>query len=493
MVYLSHINKSFQDTQVLDDVSLSLQPGDITTLVGANGAGKTTLLSILLGSVRPDSGAVSVDTEIIGYVPQEIPAANKVVEIFKGIEAWQYEYALSRVGLDAISPDTLTSSLSGGQKTRLAFAKVLAADPEPTVLLLDEPTNNLDAAGLKWLQAFIKDFTGSVLLVSHDRAFINTVATKTLELHNGKLTQYGGNYDFYKEQKAVERQAIQARYEDSVEERKRIEKGMRAIQDRARQGLRRKRPKDNDKAQFDWHQDNVQRSFSSQLKAVQSRINQLNEVERPEKNKQYAVRLEGDVPNHKRILKLENIQKTYASTPILRGVNFELFGSERVHITGANGSGKSTFLKIAAGLLRPDSGDVTRGMGIRIGYFSQDVDGFNHEKTVFENLQQAQFTLTEIYRQARNLGLTKNDLHKPVAMLSRGQQAKLGFAKLLLGAQQLLILDEPTNHLDIPTREEIESALQHYSGAILFASHDMYFADTLRPTKTVIVANGKLM
>lgn len=492
MVYLSDISKNFQDKQVLDNVSLSLQPGDITALIGVNGAGKTTLLTILLGIVQPDSGVVSIGNDVISYVPQEI-LVDKVAENFEGIAAWRRGYALSRVGLDNIPLDTSTSSLSGGQRTRLAFAKVLAADPEPTVLLVDEPTNNLDGAGLKWLQEFIKGFNGSVLLVSHDRTFINAVATKTVELHHGKLTQYGGNYDFYKGRKEIEQQAAQARYQDSIEERKRIEKGMRTIQNRAHQGLRRKNPKDNDKAQFDWHQGNAQRSFSGQLKAVQSRLDQLEEVEPPEKTKVYSLKLEGKIPKHKRILKLENVQKTYANKRGLHNINLELSGSEHVHIAGHNGSGKTTLLKITAGLLQPDSGAVAQGTNINISYFSQDVDGLDHNKTALENLQLVHSTLTDIYRQARNLGLTQNDLHKKVSVLSRGQQTKLAFAKLLFGSHQLLILDEPTNHLDIPTRKEIESALKKYDGAILFASHDTYFVETLQPIKTLMITNGEIV
>lgn len=491
MLQLSHVSKSFQGKVILDDISISLQRGDITALVGANGAGKTTLLTILLGIIQPDSGSVSIGKEIVGYIPQEV-STGRVGEHFEGVEAWRRDYALSRLKLDHIPLDTFVSSLSGGQRTRLALAKALAAHPEPTVLLLDEPTNNLDAEGLAWLEEFIKGFDGSILLVSHDRTLINAVATRTIELHNGKITQYGGNYDFYKEQKQIEFQAAQLRYEHSVEERKRIEKGMRSVQDRARQGIRRKRPKDNDKAQFNWHQDNVQRSFSGQLKAVQSRLNQLEEVARPVKAKVYSMNLEGKVPNHKRILALDSIQKTYTANRILRNINLELFGSERAHIAGSNGSGKTTLLKIAAGLLQPDSGTVTWGAAINVGYFSQDINRLDHERTALENLQVNHLQLADTYQQARSLGLTQSDLQKTVSSLSRGQQAKLGFTKLLLGMYQLLILDEPTNHLDIPTREEIEGALSQYKGAILFTSHDNYFTKTLQPSRTLTIINGEL-
>jgi len=478
MLNLQHITKSFRDTVVLDDVSLALNSGDVIALVGENGAGKTTLLNILLGTLRPDAGTVSRGHESVGYVPQEAILGATIADNFNpATEVWRRDYALSLVGLENKLLDTPVRHLSGGQKTRLALAKVLATDPAPTVLLLDEPTNNLDAEGLAWLQQFIQQFRGGIMLVSHDRAFINAVATKAIELQKGKLTAYGGNYNFYKQQKELERQAELERYRANIEERKRLETDLRSKQERARKGLKKSQPTDNDKAQFDWHQNNVQRSFSGQARAARTRLEQLEEVKRPDSTESHKLTLGGTVPNSKLILQLEAIQK-YS----LQDVNLEIRGNERMHITGRNGAGKTTLLKIAAGLLQPDSGTVTLGTNVTIGYFSQDTDGLDHSKTALENLHMQDVDPTDIYRQARSLELTAEDLKKPVAELSRGQQAKLSFAKLLLGANQLLILDEPTNHLDIPTREQIEAALQNYRGAMLFASHDKYFTEALQTT-----------
>ncbi len=358
MLNLHHITKSFPDNLVLDDVSLSLNAGEVIALIGENGVGKTTLLNIILGTHRPDAGTVLADHEAIGCVPQNAVMDTTIARTFGSqVEAWQRDYALALVGLEGKTLAMPVKNLSGGERTRLVLAKVLAADPKPTVLLLDEPTNNLDANGLAWLKQFVKSFKGGIILVSHDRTFINAVATKVIELRNGKLKQYGGNYDLYKQQKEAEQQAKLEHYQASVEERKRITKGMLDIQNRAQKGLRQKRPNDNDKAQFKWHQNNVQRTFSGQLKGVRSRLEQLEEVERPDVTKNYAIKLSGGTPSDKLTLRLRGIRKRY-STEVLRGVDLELRGNERVHLAGDNGNGKTTLLKIAAGILKPKQRDI---------------------------------------------------------------------------------------------------------------------------------------
>jgi macrolide transport system ATP-binding/permease protein len=478
MFSLQHIHKVYNGKVILEDVSLSVNSGGVIALIGENGAGKTTLLKIITGDVTPDSGHVSLHGEAIAYVPQEAKLGLTIEDSFnKATEAWRIDYALAQVGLEHKTHKSAVSNLSGGQKTRLAFASILAHDPEPTMLLLDEPTNNLDAAGLEWLEQFIKSFYGGILLVSHDREFINRVATKVIEVNKGKLHQYGGNYDFYKQQKGIEFQTAQELYEKTQEEKRRLEKAMAAQSEKSQHTHKHIKRNDNDKYQRDFFRNRVTVKYGQQAKALAGRLEKIDEVERPDSSKGYKVSLSGEVPSGKLILRLESINKSYA-TDVLSGVDLEIRGNERVHVTGGNGNGKTTLLKIAAALLKPDDGEVEVGAGISVGYFSQDIDGLEHHKTALENLQIAEAKATTLYREARSMGLTKDDLEKPVSELSRGQQAKLGFAKLLLDSHQILILDEPTNHLDILTREQIEAALQHYDGAILFASHDTYFADS---------------
>jgi len=472
---------------VLDDVHLSVNAGEVIALIGENGAGKTTLLKVILGELKPDSGTVSLHHEVVGYVPQEAEPEGSVQDSFGAqIEAWKVDYALGLVELEGVPKTRAVASLSGGQKTRLALAKILAEEPEPTMVLLDEPTNNLDADGLQWLERFMKDFKGGIVLVSHDRNFINKVATSVVELHKGKLKQYGGNYDFYKQQKEIEYQTELAKYENTIEERKRLEKAARAQSDRSQHTHKYIKRNDNDKCQRDFFRNRVTVKLGQNARMLQSRLEQLGEVERPEISKDYKVTLDGSVPSTKLILRSNDISKKYGDK-MLTYPDFEIRGTERLHIQGANGSGKTTLLNIAAGLLTPDGGSVELGQNVKFGYFSQDVNGLNYDLSSFENIETTGASPTTIYREARSLGLDENELRKKPGELSRGQQAKLSFAKLLLSQNQLLILDEPTNHLDLPTREKIEYALRDYSGAIVIASHDTYFINTINITQKLLL------
>lgn len=487
MFALQHIHKSYRDKSVLDDICLSVNAGEVIALIGENGAGKTTLLMVVLGEIRPDSGTVILHRETVGYVPQELEPKGTIQDSFsKEIEDWKIDYALGLVELEGIPRTRAVTSLSGGQKTRLALAKVLALEPETSMLLLDEPTNNLDADGLLWLEHFIKDFNGGIILVSHDRHFINRVATSIAELHNGKLKQYGGNYDFYKQQKVIEYQTELAEYESNIEERKRLEKAIKAQNDKSQHAHKHIKRSDNDKAQRDYFRNRVTVKFGQNAKILQGRLEQLGEVERPESRKNYKVTLGGKVSPTKLIVRADNISKSYENKAIVYP-NFEIRGSERLHIQGANGSGKTTLLKIFAGLLKSDDGEIEVAQNIKVGYFSQDVNGLDYNLSNFDNLECTGAMVTAIYREARSLGLDENDLRKKPSELSRGQQAKLGFVKLLLSQNQLLILDEPTNHLDLQTREKIESALRDYSGAMLIASHDKYFIKTINVTQELLL------
>jgi ATPase subunit of ABC transporter with duplicated ATPase domains len=486
MFALQHIHKSYGDKVVLNDVSFTVNPGEVIALIGENGAGKTTLLKLILEQIKPDSGSVALHHETVGYIAQEADVSSTVTDSFGGqTEPWRVDHVLETVGLGDIPQTVSIASLSGGQKTRLAFAHVLAQDPEPTILLLDEPTNNLDADGLAWLAGFIRSFRGGIVLVSHDRAFINQVASGIAELRNATLRHYGGgNYDFYTEQRTIELQSEQQRYEEYVAEKQRLAKAMTIQQAQSQHVHQHMKRSDNDKYQRDFFRNRVTTKYGQQAKALEGRLKQLGDIERPETARSYAVSLPGSVTSHKLLLQLTDVSKFY-DKPVLDQVSLELRGHERMHVQGPNGSGKTTLLKIAAGLLDPDRGKVVIGMGVRIGYFSQDVDGLDYSKSALQNLQASEAPATDLFREAKSLGLTQQDLEKQPGELSRGQQAKLGFAKLLLSSSHFLILDEPTNHLDIPTREQIEAALQAYGGGVLFASHDAYFAQTLKPTNVL--------
>lgn len=494
MFNLYKIAKSYKDDPVLKDVTLSVKSGEVIALIGANGAGKTTLLKILLGEVKSDEGQITNHHDVVGYIPQEMDNLTSTIEeSFDSVEPWRIDYALNLVGLETISKDGFLGNLSGGQKTRVAVAQVLAQDPEPTVLLLDEPTNNLDAEGLDWLEDFVKGFKGAILFVSHDRRFINAVATKVVELKDGVTRQYGGNYDFYKEQKNIEVQAALEKYEKQQEEKKRLKKAMVAQKEATKHVHEHIKRADNDKYQRDFFRNRVSVKLGQKAKNIETRLDKLEEVERPEFSRGYGFSLGGSVHNSKLLVEVENVSKSYEDNTILKDNNFEIRGNSHIHLKGLNGSGKSTLLRLIAKQLEPSSGDITYGSDVTVGYFSQDTEGLDYAKSAINNLSTYETNQEAAYRRARSLGIDAETLQKMPAELSRGQQSKLAFAKLLLANHDLLILDEPTNHLDIATKEQLENALQNYAGAILVASHDVYFLQQLQIDKTLNLVDGKVL
>jgi len=492
MITLHNISKILHEKQILDDVSFSIHSQDVAVLIGQNGAGKTTLLRLIADEMQPDSGRIIRHHARIGYVAQEPLLGKDILSSFpSSTERWRLDYALSLVGL-SVSERTPTSQLSGGQRTRLAIAQVLANEAMPTVLLLDEPTNHLDTPGVEWLKQFIKAFKGTVLCVSHDRSFINDVATTIIELENGHVRQYNGNYDLYKEQRSAELEKMQVAYAAVEDERKRLVKLQKqkitTTQQTSRQPFN--KLKDESRMQFRSKKNSAQSNIGKQVRVLEQRLSRLEEVEPPKTPKEYSVRLSGkQVASSKLILKLENVSKSYSET-IMSSLNLEVRGNERIRIDGPNGSGKTTLLRIIAGILAPTSGKQIVGSGVSIGYFSQNSNDIDQTQTGFENLSRADTNHATIYNMARTLDLSANDLQQLPAVLSRGQQAKLAFTQLLLDLHQLLVLDEPTNHLDITARENIASALKAYKGALVVVSHDEYFIEQIGITKKIIIAYG---
>lgn len=486
MLHLKHAYYQYADTPLLKDIDFSVNKGDVIALIGENGAGKTTLLKLLLGELLPDEGHLVCKNEVIGYIPQ-VPAhqTTTVEKSFGDTPLWRIEYALSTTALNPEISTQQVSSLSGGQKTRLALAQVLASDPEPTILLLDEPTNNIDAEGLMWLQQFVQSFQGAIVIVSHDRSFINTVATKVIELKQCTLKQYGGNYDFYLEQRSIEQEKKQREYQSYLDEKAKLEKLVRTVKRDAKHGTRRKKSPDNDKMLWTFKNEHVQQKAAGRGRALETRLEKLETVDRPEQLQRYTFVLSGEAIEGKKIIELKQISKLFGDQLVLQNIAIVLRGGQRLHVQGKNGSGKSTLLKIMAGHLDPDGGTRECGTNVRVGYFSQEVDMLSGARTARENLAEYCEDATQLYRAASHFGLNSDDLKRLPCELSRGQQAKLAFTKLLLGDFQLLILDEPTNHLDIPTKEQLESALRDYRGTLVVASHDSYFMKEVNCTRTI--------
>ena len=475
MFKLTKINKRYGDKRILEDLDLCLYE-EIVALIGENGVGKTTLLKIMLGEVEADSGQILPRHVVCGYVPQNPLFVGTVGGgLPANDETWRLEAALQDVGLN--KPLAFkTDYLSGGQKTRLSIAYALAQNPPPDILLLDEPTNNLDQAALHWLEEFVKQFRGAVIMVSHNRDFVNATCSKVLELQGGKLQEYKGNYDAYKAQKEQETQAAMDAYEAYAKERRRLEKVAVMFKQRMQQVNSKhyvKQPKES-KIRFKEAKSASQSIIGQKMKALNSRLGQMEDPIKPARSPRRPLHLEGDVRSHKLILKLQGIAMKYQAV-LFERLDLSITGSQRMRINGKNGSGKSTLLRIVMGFETPTDGTVKLGHEISIGYLSQEIDGLDRQKTALANLEGVTADKTCIHRETRALGLEPAELLEKPARLSRGQQTKLSFCKLLLAEHDFLVLDELTNHLDIPAREAIESALRAYRGAMLIVSHDDYF------------------
>lgn len=445
MIIIKNISVHIAGQELFEKVSFVLHKGDKVGIVGPNGAGKSTLLKVIIGEVELDNGAIRVEKERIGYLPQETESNSQ-------------------------------EKLSGGQKTRLALDKIFA--DKPTMLILDEPTNHLDLKAVEWLEKIIKEFKGGVLIVSHDRRLLDNTISKILEIDpvNTRFNEYMGNYSNYIKERNKKLDLQEIEYKQQQREKERIENWII---------LKRQEAKifsDPRKGKM----------IRAKEKYLQREIYD-KEIVRPSRFKKIrGVDLNGEVANAKLVCRYTTINKSYGERKILNNISFEIRGKERVLLSGDNGSGKTTLLRILIGKLKPDSGEVKIGVNISIGYFSQEHETLNQNKTVLEEfLDTPNLISQKDPRQILGAFLfSDHTVFKKVSSLSLGERVRLIFAKLTNQQNELLVLDEPTNHLDIQSREVIEQALNEYQGAIILVSHDRYFVDKIGINRNIHIHNG---
>jgi ATPase subunit of ABC transporter with duplicated ATPase domains len=505
MIRLEKIGKQNGKQIVFIEASAALQKGEKVGLVGPNGAGKTTLFRMITGEEPPDEGQIAADRGItIGYFSQdvgEMSGRSAVAEVMEGagpvsavaaelreleaamadperademdaiIERYgevqaRFEeldgYALdgrAREVLDGLSfsqemMDGDVGALSGGWKMRVALARILLMKPD--VMLLDEPSNHLDLESLIWLESFLKGYDGALLMTSHDRAFMNRIVTKIIEIDGGALTTYSGDYEFYEAQRALGEAQKQAQFE---RQQAMLAKEIAFIE------------------RF--------KARASHAAQVQSRVKKLDKIERVEPPKR-RVSVAFDFPPAPRsgddVVSLKGVHKRYGSKVIYEGLDFGVRRRERWCVMGVNGAGKSTLLKLVTGAAEPDAGSVSLGGSIKLGYFAQhSMDLLDGDLTIFESLEQAfpQAGQGSLRALAGCFGFSGDDVEKRCRVLSGGEKARLVMAKMLYDPPNFLVLDEPTNHLDIVTKEMLIAALSNYEGTMLFVSHDRHFLAAL--------------
>nr|WP_330393896.1 ABC-F type ribosomal protection protein [Anaerocolumna xylanovorans] len=497
-----NISKSFGTDQILNSISFHVNEREKAAVIGINGAGKSTLFKIIMGELAPDDGEIvfakgctvgylaqhqglssenSIYDEILTVKKEVIEIENSIRQLetsMKGVSGSQldqmlasytrlthefelkngYSYKSEVVGIlkglgfteEEFSKPVTT--LSGGQKTRVALGKLLLSKPD--LILLDEPTNHLDMESIAWLETFLLNYPGSVVVIAHDRYFLDKVVTKVVELEQGKAISYDGSYTAYAEKKAMLRDAMYKHYLNQQREIKHQEEVIAKL-----------------------------RSFNREksIRRAESREKMLEKVERLDKPVTYEpqmnITLEPHVISGNDVLKVEALSKSFGNLMLFKDLNFEIKRSEKVAIIGNNGTGKTTLLKIINELLFADSGKVTLGSKVKIGYYDQEHQVLDSDKTLFDELSDAYPDMdnTSIRNILAAFLFTGDDVFKRIKDISGGEKGRVSLAKLMLSEANLLILDEPTNHLDITSKEILENAINSYTGTVLYVSHDRYF------------------
>jgi ATP-binding cassette subfamily F protein 3 len=491
MLTIANLSKSYGPRTLFAEVSLNIARTDRLGLVGANGAGKSTLFNIILGKDQPDEGLIEWERGAnFGFLPQEsAPVGDEtILQIAtsggklepENDDDWDIDYTLeprakkilAGLGFRETDHDKLAKTFSGGWVMRAHLARLLVS--EPTLLLLDEPTNHLDLEALLWFQDYLTRYPGGLVVISHDRAFLNALCTGTIELRGQRLHCYNGNYDDF----ILERVARKDRQQAMFKNQQREIAHLQTFVDRF----------------------GAKASMASRAKSKEKQIARLEEVaiDEPEDDlKKIQFRFPQPPRSGLKVMKLEHVQQAYGEHVVYKDLNFECERGQRTVLVGPNGAGKSTLLKILAGVIPINGGVREEGGNVITGYFAQNrVDNLNPKLTVLENVMELRTTengLTE--QQARGMLGTflfrKDDVHKKVAVLSGGEKSRLALVKLLINPPNFLLMDEPTTHLDIMSIDALIAALKTYEGTLYFVSHDVHFIREI--AKTVLhVHSGRL-
>lgn len=520
LLSVSGIEKTFSGKTVLKDASFTLENREKAAIVGINGAGKSTFLNIITGELDADAGTVALaQGAVIGYLHQNqnlhgtqsiyeellhvrqdlldeenaivsmeknmanVPASglNEYLEKYHALSddfqrkngyAYKGEVTGILKGLGFTEEDFLlpVGTLSGGQKTRVALGKLLLTKPD--LLLLDEPTNHLDINSIQWLEGYLINYPGAVLLVAHDRYFMDRIVNKIIEIENGHCTVFSGNYTDYSRKKEIIRNMQLKEY---LNQQREIEH-QEAVIKKLKQFNREK---------------SIRRAESRE-----KMLDKITPVERPEElNDSMQIRLEPRIQSGNDVLTVEGLSKAFdKDAPLFTNLNFEIHRGEKVALIGDNGTGKTTILKILNGILPADAGTVKMGAKVTIGYYDQEHHVLDPEKTVFDELHDAYPSLdnTKIRSTLAAFLFTGDDVFKLIKNLSGGERGRVSLAKLMLSNANFLILDEPTNHLDITSKEILESAVSSYTGTVLYVSHDRYFINKTA-TRIMELTEGTLL
>lgn len=517
LIQFSHLSKSFGSFLLFDDISLSISQGEVFALIGENGAGKTTLLQVLAGSSLPEAGHLSRAPHLTtGFLPQEVslPSSDITARVYieegplselerrmsaclddpdrlaewselheryeqlGGYQRMPIEKVLKGLKLDASLLDFPMTTLSSGQRVRVALAKALIENPD--LLLLDEPTNHLDREMLNWLEGMLRIREGATIIISHDRKFLNATCSRLIEIKNGKLTCYGGNYDFYLEEqeRLLERQM--KAFEAQEEERALLKQKIKALTFSKGKASP---SKDRNIMAYDRRGEKHQKSLQRNLDVLKARLAEIetNPLLHPKPKSIKGLRLLPISLASTIAIELEEVSKAFGERRLFSGFTKMICKGDRIVLTGPNGSGKTTLLRCIAGLLPIDAGQIRCAQSAKIAYLDQEVELLPMEQTPLQYFE-SRFSLSEeeFRKELHKAAIGGAELlNRPFSTLSVGQRKRLMLLSLILEKPNVLLLDEPTNHLDFLTLEAFETALLNFEGAILAISHDSTFIEKI--------------
>ncbi len=499
MIFLSNVAKFYNGKPLFENVNISIHRGDRVGMVGPNGAGKSTLLGMMEGVITPDAGEISIEKRIrMGVLHQDLiqgndgPIMEEVMNIsdeLRGIREGlrQLEREMGHLSENSADVETIVeehgrllheferfngytlearalkvlqglgfqpgdekrrwSEFSGGWRMRVALAKILLAEPD--ALLLDEPTNHLDLESLLWVEEYLANYKGALVLVSHDRAFLNKLVKRIIEVNRGKGTVYTGSFDDYERNKELQEDVLEAAYKNQQEKIKRIQKFI--------------------------DQNRVKARTASRVQSRVKMLEKMEKVELPPRPKTIKFNFPQPPPSGRRVLEITDLVKRFGSREVYRGFSFNVQNRDRIGLVGPNGAGKSTLLKIMAGVLPYEDGSVKLGHNVLVGYFAQhQSESLNTDRSVLEEAFSVSPGIPE--QEVRNLLgaflFSGDDVLKRVKVLSGGEKSRLALVKILLAPPNFLLMDEPTNHLDIPSCEILEEGLKRFTGTLVMITHD---------------------